>query len=274
MYQRSFSPIRKDQFDNEQVPGEQSIWGWWLRSQSNFSLGAGTQFLDTTIDQTLSQRFAYSEGLDMLGTPGQVTLLPACVDQTTFLSTVGPTQVRSVTKLGVDGVLIWDTGARTLKYTNIQGSISNYTLPAGIGAVTIMNTLAVDGHNYYLMTGGGIYKGSIDNNGTAAVLIWNAPAGTTTQFGVLNWVKGRLVAGWTGYNAGVPVSASVYELVGTGPALPTPKFSHQNPEYIYSDVSETGTAILVSGYANGSVSQVHRFTLDSGGAMPTVDMSS
>ena len=80
IYERSFSPIRKDQFDNQQVPGEQSIWGWWLRSQSNFDLGGGVQFLDTTLDPTLGNRYSYSEGLDMLSTPGQVTLLPLCND--------------------------------------------------------------------------------------------------------------------------------------------------------------------------------------------------
>ncbi|HET7640928.1 MAG TPA: hypothetical protein VFK47_19620, partial [Ktedonobacteraceae bacterium] len=107
----------------------------------------------------------------------------------------------------------------------------------------------------------------IVNNGVAATLIWNPPTGTTF-FGTLNWVKGRLVAGWTSSNAGTPVSASVYELVGAGPALPGAKFSHQNPEYVYTDISEIGTAILVSGNAGGAVSQVHKFTLDNGGAMP------
>jgi hypothetical protein len=272
IYQRSFSPIRKDQFDNQQVPGEQSIWGWWLRSQSDFHLGAGIQFLDTTQDPTLAQRYAYSEGLDMLGTPGQVTLLPACQEgggSVGAVSTIGPTKLRTVTKGGVDGVLVFDTGARTLKYVNIQGTITNYTMPAAIGGQTVMNTFTDDGSNYYFMTSGGIYKGSIANNGVAATVIWNPPTGTTF-FGTLNWVKGRLVAGWTSYNGAANVAASVYELVGAGPALPTPKFTHQNPDYVFTDISEIGPAILVSGHAFGNLSQVHRFTLDSGGAMPTL----
>src|SRR5882724_660977 len=52
-YERDFAEIRKDQFDNQQVPGEQSILGWWLRSQSNFQGGAGIQYLDTSEDSTL-----------------------------------------------------------------------------------------------------------------------------------------------------------------------------------------------------------------------------
>jgi hypothetical protein len=35
-YIRQTAPFRKDQFDNGQEPGEQSLTGWWIRSQSSF----------------------------------------------------------------------------------------------------------------------------------------------------------------------------------------------------------------------------------------------
>src|ERR1041385_1118547 len=152
VYRRSFSPIRKDQFDNQQVPGEQSIWGWWLRSQSNFSQGAGVQFLDTTQDQTLAQRYFYSESLDMLSTPGQVSLLNMTTAET-GVSTIGPVRLRGVQRQGVNGVLVLDKGARTLKFLSTAGAIVNYTMPAAIGTTTIVNTFTDDGTNYYLMTG-------------------------------------------------------------------------------------------------------------------------
>lgn len=261
IYQRSFSPIRKDQFDNQQVPGEQSIWGWWLRSQSNFTEGAGTQFLDTTQDNTLSQRYFYSESLDMFTTPGQVSLLPMCdyaAGSATAVSTVGPVKLRSATKAGSDGALVLDTGAKTLKFTDVSGAIVNYTMPGGLTGLA--NTFTDDGTNYYFADKTGIYRGSIANNGVAATLLWNVPS--TSGNYVINWIKGRLVAG---------LDNNVYELVGGAPpVLPTPKFTHQNAAYIYTDISEIGTAILVSGNAGGTISQIHKFTLDSGGAMPTL----
>lgn len=268
VYERSFSPIRKDQFDNQQVPGEQSIWGWWLRSQSNFSLGAGLQFLDTTQDASLADRYYYSEGLDMLSTPGQASLLNLTTAET-GVAVFNTIQLNGVTRIGVDGVLVLDTGGKTLKFLSTGGAIVNYAIPAGIAAASVMNTLANDGSNYYLMTSVGIYKGSITDNGIAATKIWNAPAGDTF-FGVLGWVKGRLVAGWNSATVGVATLANVYELVGAGPALPTPKFSHQNPDYTFTGVSETQTAILLSGHSGNTVSQIHKFALDSGGAMPTL----
>lgn len=253
IYQRSFSPIRKDQFDNQQVPGEQSIWGWWLRSQSTFQQGAGIQFLDTTQDPTLGQRYFYSEGLDTLGTPGQVTLLP----QVSFITGVGtgPYKLRSANNGTTDGFLCWAPAAPQLSFVTSAGVVSTYTLPVLSGPLT---SFTDDGTNYYIADNTGIWKGVISTPAVAATKIWTLA--TPTSF-VMNWIKGRLVAG---------VNNNVYELVGAGPALPTAKFTHQNASYGFTDISEIGPAILVSGNAGGAISQIHKFTLDSGGAMPVL----
>jgi hypothetical protein len=257
IYERSFSPIRKDQFDNQQVPGEQSIWGWWLRSQSNFTQGAGTQFLDTTVDQTLAERYSYSEGLDTLSTPGQVQLLQMAT-AATGVSTVGPVKLRGANDGTRDGILVLDTGARTLKFLSTIGGITNYLMPVGLTGLA--NTFTDDGTNYYYADKTGIYKGLISST-AAATLLWSVPS--TSDNYVLGWIKGRLVAG---------LDNSIYELVGgTPPALPTPKFTHQNTKYVFTDISETLSAILVSGNAGGAVSQIHKFTIDSStGAMPVM----
>lgn len=262
VYERSFSPIRKDQFDNQQVPGEQSIWGWWLRSQSDFSLGAGVQFLDTTQDATLGKRYFYSEGLDTLSTPGQVT--PLFQTNLAYQGT-GPIKLRTImsnlSPSSVDGALVLDIGAKTL--TEVDNSAqgygtTSYTMPGGLTGLA--NTFTDDGTNYYFADKTGIYKGAMATPGVAATKIWNVPS--TSGNYVIAWVKGRLVAG---------LDNSVYELVGgTPPTLPTPKFTHQSPGYVYTDISETGTAILVSGHSNTTISQIHKFTLDNGGAMPVL----
>lgn len=256
VYTRSFSPIRKDQFDNQQVPGEQSIWGWWLRSQSNFQQGAGCQFLDTTVDPTFDQRYFYSEGLDMLSTPGQIKLLPQA-GTIASLQGGGPVKLRGVNNGTSDGILALDLAFKTLKFQG-SGGVVTYTMPGGLTGLA--NTLTDDGTNYYFADKTGIYKGVISTPAVAATKLWNVPS--TSGNYVLGWVKGRLVAG---------LDNNVYELVGGAPpVLPTPKFTHQNSSYVFTDISETGTAILVSGNAGGAISQIHKFALDSGGAMPTL----
>lgn len=252
-YERDFAEVRKDQFDNQQVPGEQSILGWWLRSQASFAGGAGVQYLDTSEDSTLGIRYAYSEHVDTLSTPGNTSLIQASKQ---VYSAVGTTTliVRGVTINGVDNILVANDGV--LHSVNAAGTVTNYTMPGGI---FVIRTLVDDGVNYYFSDGvTGIYKGVIATPAVAATLLWTLPAQATT---VLGFVKGRLVAG---------IGNSVYELVGgTPPTLPTPKFTHFNPSWTFTGIAASPTSIFVSG-GSGAQSQIHRFTLDTSGAMPVL----
>lgn len=257
MYVREFAPVRKDQFDNLQVPGEQSLLGWWERSQSNFSQGSGSQFLDTTIDTTLAQRYSYSEGLDMLSTPGQTSLLQATKTVATGLT--GPVQLRGTNVGGVDGVLALDTAAKTIKFYNAAGAATNYTMPGGLTGIA--NTFTDDGFYYYFADKTGIYQGGIATPGVAATLFWNVSS--TSGNYVISWVKGRLVGA---------MDNKVYELTAAGaPVLPAPNFTHKNPFYTYSAISEIPAAVLVSGSSGGIQSQIHKFVLDtSTGLLPVL----
>ena len=73
-YIRQTAPYRKEQFDNNQEPGEQSLTGWWLRSQSSFHNGTGIKFYDPSAGEIVAHRFTDSNNVDVW-TKGQVTLL-------------------------------------------------------------------------------------------------------------------------------------------------------------------------------------------------------
>lgn len=73
-YYRQTLPYKKDQFDSSAEPGEQSLTGWWLRSQSSFHKGSGIKFYDPTAGEIVSSRFADCKGVDVW-TKGQVSLL-------------------------------------------------------------------------------------------------------------------------------------------------------------------------------------------------------
>lgn len=261
MYVREFAPIRKDQFDNQQVPGEQSILGWWLRSQSNFSQGSGIQYLDTTVDQTLGERYYYSEHIDTLSVPGSISLTQAT--KQLLSSTSAIQHVRGVNIAGTDYVLVADLN--TLKRIDINGTSTSYTMPVGFGAWTV--SMTDDGVNYYLWDGSAIWQGALNTPATPATLIWNTSALASAPGGVIAWIKGRLIAALGG---------NVYELVGSGPTLPPPKFSSLYPRYLFTGITSTPTSILVAGYsvsASGaptSFSEIYKFTLDSSGALPVL----
>ncbi len=67
-------PVRKDQFDAESDPGEQSLSSWWRRSQSSFHGGAGDLYQENSESNIDSTTFNTSSGIDVF-TPGQITLL-------------------------------------------------------------------------------------------------------------------------------------------------------------------------------------------------------
>ena len=49
-YRRGLAEIRKQQYDTSTTPGEQSLEGYWLRSQQDFTGGAGITFMEPSND--------------------------------------------------------------------------------------------------------------------------------------------------------------------------------------------------------------------------------
>ena len=73
-YRRRSIPVQKNQFDASGDPGEQSLDGFWLRSQVSFHKGAGIKFYEPGSEKETQYRFDDSEGVD-IWTPGVVRLL-------------------------------------------------------------------------------------------------------------------------------------------------------------------------------------------------------
>lgn len=74
-YVRQTSSFAKNQIDTANTPGEQSLQGWWYRSQNSFDLGAGVIYNDTLKDETVSRRCHASYGVDLFSEPGKVQML-------------------------------------------------------------------------------------------------------------------------------------------------------------------------------------------------------
>ena len=142
-YVRQTAPFRKDQFDNGQEPGEQSLTGWWLRSQMSFHSGSGIKFFDpATTDENGKYRFADSKGVN-IWTKGEVTLLKDVVSthQTTGAVTGTDHQhvnqhTRSIQWSNVNGVLLHDEYDVDKIYPAITVSISNKALTTNVATLT------------------------------------------------------------------------------------------------------------------------------------------
>jgi len=140
-YQRETAPYRKDQFDNSKEPGEQSLTGWWIRSQSSFHGGTGIKFYDPTSGESTAYRFADSQGVDVW-TKGQVSLLNDVFENhitTTAIdnSNNKPEQhLRSIRYNNTDGVLLHDGYDIDKHYQPITASISNKALTSNVATLT------------------------------------------------------------------------------------------------------------------------------------------
>ena len=258
-YIRQTAPFRKDQFDNGQEPGEQSLTGWWIRSQSSFHTGTGIKFFDPAqTDNNGHYRFTDSRNIDVW-TPGQATLLK----ETTNMSgvTTGTYKLISVMDGVTDKVVAWEPATATIKNYTASGTAVTYTDVTSIAQPldTAILAVATDGTNLFIADNDHIYTGPISTPTAGYSRYYD----TGSEKVVLGWVKQRLVA---------CIGSSVYELTaakGTHHTLPTPVYTHPNADWTWTSISESGGAIYAAGYAGGN-SAIYKFTLSTAGVMPTL----
>jgi len=247
-YIRQTAPFRKEQSDIGAEPGEQSLTGWWLRSQSSFHNGTGIKFYDPSAGETVNYRFADSDNVDVW-TKGQVTLLK----ETTNTVSSGIYQLISGVSGGTDVVVSYIPGSTTLK--DIKADATTLTTYATTASAIV--DVVSNGTTLFIANATRIYYQTIGATGAL-----NNHYSTGTAAVKMGWVKQRLVAG---------IGASIYELTGAlgTTTLPTAIYTHPNAGWTWTSISEGGSAIYAAGYAGGT-SAIYKFTLSTAGVMPTL----
>jgi hypothetical protein len=192
-YSRETAQYRKQQIDQQKEPGEQTLTGWWLRSQSSFHYGAGIRYEEPIEGETVAMRFNKSAGVDVFNI-GRVTLLPdVAVNANITVGTgVAPIMVGGTDANGID-LYLTATGS-TLQRTTAAGATTTITW-GGSGPIL---ALAQDGANYYVANATGIYQGTLAGGSGSLIFTHPTMVGTVTKV-VLGWVKQRLIAGINNY---------------------------------------------------------------------------
>ena len=181
-YRRATAQYRKNQIDMSKEPGEQTITGWWLRSQSSFHLGQGVKFFEPAQDESLRFQYTYSKGCNVWE-KGQVTLLND-VDTTHY--TTGdlqpnkrPFQVtRSIRPS-------WTVTNRALTSNVVTLTIGSHKLTAG-ATVNIDNIDATFNGTFVLTSVGAT---TISYAKVASDVTSVASTGLVTQDSILLWDK-------------------------------------------------------------------------------------
>jgi hypothetical protein len=274
-YVRETAPFRKDQFDNAQEPGEQSLAGWWIRSQSSFHSGTGIKFYDpATTDEVGHYRFADSKGLNVW-TKGQVTLLKSCTEghiTTGPIASNGVVQqhMRSIKWSTFTGALLHDEyDVDKIKVTDPSNPVHFIDYNAGVGVYPVY-AICDDGTNAYWMT-------NRTSGATTKLTVYGKPltgdsSSTADEFkvfdnsqiisnGVMEFTKQRLV---------ICADNKVYECAPLVSSTPTLVYTNPSTSHVYTSITSSGPAIYISGY-NGSQSTIEKYTLTTAtGSLPTL----
>jgi hypothetical protein len=244
-YRRVTAQYRKQQIDQTREPGEQTLTGWWVRSQSSFHLGAGIKYFEPIQEESLRFQYTESKGIDVW-TRGQATLLNATAS---FYSGAAPAQMIGVND-GTNDCIIFTDGTALKKQATSAGSP---TTIAQAGTASTIYSLTTDGSNYYFINGTKIHKGSVGAT-PADSEIYDTPSVTRAT---IRYVKQRLL---------VAIGPAIYELnpnASASTALPTALYTHPNSSWVWSSISEGPQAIYISGYdPNGTSSSVFKIILD------------
>jgi hypothetical protein len=143
-YRRVTAQYRKQQIDQSREPGEQTLTGWWVRSQSSFHYGQGIKFFEPIQDESLRFQYTESKGVDVW-TKGQATLLNSSESQHTVtggIQTNGrPWQyARSIqwdkSSITYNGVLLSDEYDVDKVFPKITVSITNKALTSNVATLT------------------------------------------------------------------------------------------------------------------------------------------
>jgi hypothetical protein len=180
-YRRVTAQYRKQQIDQSREPGEQTLTGWWLRSQSSFHFGQGIKFFEPIQDESLRFQYTNSKGVDVW-TRGQATLLKSVDSQHTVTGGIQangrPWQyARSIqwdkSSITYNGILLSDEYDVDKVFPAITVSITNKALTSNVATLT---TSAVHG----LCVGMQIVISGVDATFNGEYRITSVP--TTTTF--------------------------------------------------------------------------------------------
>ena len=242
-YRRVTAQYRKQQIDQTREPGEQTLTGWWVRSQSSFHYGAGIKYFEPAQEESLRFQYTESKGVD-IWTRGQMTLLN---DTASFYSGAAAAQMIGVNDGTNDCIVITDGTA--LKKITTGGTSTPYT-PAGTAST--IYSLTTNGKQYFFINGSHVHRGNLAGT-TSDTEIYNV---TSTTRGTIRFVKQRLIAA---------IGSAIYELDANNSsgALPAALYTHPNSSWVWSSISEGPQAIYISGYdPNGTSSSVFKIGLD------------
>jgi hypothetical protein len=209
-YRRETAQYKKDQFDNSREPGEQSLTGWWVRSQTSWHSGAGIEFYEPgTEPETVTHKFYDSRGVDVW-TVGEVRLHKKVFHAYSSESGAGNINAATGQYNKVVGgvttptdVLISGDAKGILRRVELDGnssaSTANYVAPSTSfpdghsGTDFPFHSITTDGNTYYAACSRCIHKGTIGTLASDDVFFKHSATDNTQV--LVKYAKGNVFVG-------------------------------------------------------------------------------
>ena len=204
-YARTTVPALREQRDNSKEPGENTLdtTGAWIRSQTDWSLGAGQEHFD--LDDSDRKRFKSSSGVDPW-TKGELSLLPITEEKLNQTDTnLKVHRIGTYLYMAYGSVLAWVSNATTASFT-ISGSNSidfSTSTPSRSGNITDFHS---DGTYVYVAFGNSDKIARCSINSTT-VDSW--PTSGSQKADIIEVAAGRLIGATAS-------DANIFELNANG----------------------------------------------------------
>ena len=252
-YQRGLSKVVKDQLDTSTDPGDNSLQGWWTRSQTDWSGGSGSDYMEPISEDLVRRQFYDSAGVDVFHFPGYFDLLPS----SELLST----------KIGDTAFLARTVGGYAVGWGTTVTVFDENESPSSVTVTAPVVGLIVAGK--YLMVAvrttsniARIYGYELDGFSSASTVSFTISGFTGTA--VMSWVKNRLL---------VSSGDKLWEVAGLGEdvdvATLDPVIDMSDDKFVFVNAVGTPTSIIVGG-SDLAGSQMMALKLDDQGSLPDI----
>lgn len=242
-YERTSAPVRKDQFDAERQVGEQSLSGWWLRSQTAFWGGMGITYYEPLLGQGSENRFIDSRGVNVFD-HDELRLLQA---QDVVASGGGDLEF-----VGSGESSALYRSAATFRRVSANGS----TTTVNPGGTNPRGIARIPGHAWLIGHNQGIRR--MNSSGTASDAVTGA-----TKYTRPFWAKDRIFAVQGRSVFEIPYSSSG-TAIDESPSGTQHLITHPSTSWEWTHISETGRAVWMAGNA-GFSSSIYVTTVDTSG---------
>lgn len=241
--------VRKDQFDTEQDPGEQSLSSWWRRSQASFHEGAGLTYQEDS-EGKASNGFFDSEGVDVF-TQGQISLLRAMShdDALSPVATLG--RIRHSYASATDSFADTAVGG-SFRIGSAGSTMSALHAPVG---KTIVDGMLAYPNVYDVASDGTLYTGTVDSTLSTY---------TASHTYTLTGGKGSRL-GWGKFRLWVIGGNSIFQPdISAANGSQSAHFANPDTGWTYTCMAEGPGAMYFGGH-NGIDSAIQAITVDSDG---------